>query len=100
MYANIKECVCKDKTGQAVPLLFQNQKGKEFLSVNYCKYCYNVIYQKEPLFLGKMDILWEEWGIPSIRYVFTTEGKRETADVLSGRVAEKIQTGHFEYGIV
>ncbi len=100
MYANIRECVCKDKTGQAVPLLFQNQKGKEFLSVNYCKYCYNVIYQKEPLFLGKMDILWEEWGIPSIRYVFTTEGKRETADVLSGRVAEKIQTGHFEYGIV
>lgn len=100
MYANRKECVCNDKTKQAVPLLFQNQKGKEFLSVNYCKYCYNVIYQKEPLFLGKMDILWEKWGIPAIRYVFTTEGKKETADVLSGRVTEKTQIGHFEHGIV
>lgn len=100
VYANTKECVCCDKTRQAVPLFFQNRKGKEFLSVNYCKYCYNVIYQKEPLFLGNMDNLWEKWGIPLIRYVFTTEGKKETADVLSGRITEKTEIGHFENGII
>ena len=100
LYANTGECVYMDSGKQASSVFFQNQKGTEFLSVNYCKYCYNVIYQKEPLFLEDRDGRWKRLGIPSIRYVFTTEGGKETAEVLAGRIREKTQTGHFERGIM
>lgn len=89
LYANTRGCVCQDKEKQAFPIFFKNQKGREFLAINYCKYCYNMIYQREPLFLENRDNQWEKWGIPSIRYIFTTEGKKETAEVLSGRITEK-----------
>ena len=89
LYANTRGCVCQDKEKQAFPIFFKNQKGREFLAINYCKYCYNMIYQREPLFLENRDKQWEKWGIPSIRYIFTTEGKKETAEVLSGRITEK-----------
>lgn len=93
LYANTRECVCQDKEKQAFPIFFKNQKGREFLAINYCKYCYNMIYQKEPLILENRDNQWEKWGIPLIRYIFTTESKKETAEVLSERVTEKQQNG-------
>ncbi|RKI42933.1 U32 family peptidase [bacterium D16-51] len=97
--ADKEGCVCHDRKGKVSPVFFQNGKGIEFLSVNYCKYCYNVVYQKEPLFLENREGWWEKSGISSIRYAFTTESKEETADILAGRMRGKTQTGHFGRGI-
>ena len=97
--ANKEGCVCQERESHASPIFFQNGKGTGFLSVNYCKYCYNVVYQKEPLFLENKDGWWEKSGISAIRYAFTTESREETADVLAGRMQGKTQTGHFRRGI-
>ena len=51
--ANTRQCVVSDGKENGKSLPFTDQKKRTFMAVNYCKYCYNVIYQKEPLYLGK-----------------------------------------------
>ena len=60
-------------------------KGRGFITANYCKYCYNVIYQKEPLFLG----------IYSFRYDFTIEKADTVSKVLKGEYNGETGTGHY-----
>ena len=77
------------------PIFFRDNKKREFFGVNYCKYCYNVIYQKEPMYLTEKQYR----GVAgSYRYEFTVETAKQIRQILSGKV-EASNTGHFTLGI-
>jgi putative protease len=76
-----------------------DDKGRKFTAVNYCRYCYNIIYQEEPLFIRKQADENEKLCQSSFRYEFTTEDDRQTAMILSGKIEEPVQLGHFRSGI-
>lgn len=76
-----------------------DQKGRRFIAVNYCKYCYNAIYQEEPLCLTGEAAL-AELPVSGWRYSFTTEDGRQVKQILSGKVFGRTQTGHFKKGII
>lgn len=97
VYANTRGCGI-DSAKQAQTICFQDQKKRVFEAVNYCKYCYNVIYQKEPVYL-KVLVDQKQIAVSSMRYAFTTESPDEVMRILAGTVQEKTQTGHFEKGI-
>lgn len=92
---NTGGCVLADKGKNNTQILFQDNKKREFFGVNYCKYCYNVIYQKEPMYLTEKQYR----GVAgSYRYEFTVETAEQVRQVLSGKV-EASNTGHFTFGI-
>ena len=97
--ANTTGCKGNDRVLRNRCITFVNQKKQEFEAVNYCKYCYNMIYQKEPLFIR--ELVEKNVKLCSVqqRYSFTTESGRETADVLEGKFEGKTQLGHFRLGI-
>jgi len=84
--------VCKKGGCQAV---IKDLKDREFIAVNYCKYCYNIIYQGRPLsvvdYLGDLSAR----GIKNFRYDFTIEDKAVVDMVLSGRYTGRTHTGHY-----
>ena len=101
--ANQKVCVCQDP--KECPLskdkrwrLFEDQKKRRFVCVNYCRYCYNIIYQDIPLYLE--EIADQSTTIAgSIRYSFTTESASLVERILQGNMPCKTQRGHFDLGI-
>lgn len=98
--ANREECVFGRKQLEAGVREFADQKDRKFLTVNFCKYCYNMIYQKEP-----MDIrakVGEHKLLSSVckRLSFTLETPREVAKILGGERTGEYTMGHFERGIV
>jgi putative protease len=97
--ANMGGCVADDRTRQAQPIAFQDAKKRTFAAVNYCKYCYNVVYQENPLYLQEMAGEQKPLKIGGLRYSFTTESREQTEQILAGRLTERTQAGHFERGI-
>ena len=77
--------------------LIRDGKGREFIVYNVCKYCYNLIYQKEPLCLLEERERLQSMGISRFRYDFTIESAEETARALAGDV--RGHKGHFYTGI-
>ena len=65
----------------------------------YCKYCYNQIFNAEPLVLydleGDVRVLDPE----SVRYDFSIESENEVRKILSGAVPAAMTRGHFRHGI-
>ena len=65
----------------------------------YCKYCYNQIFNAEPLVLydleGDVRVLDPE----SVRYDFSIESENEVRKILSGAVPGAMTRGHFRHGI-
>ncbi len=60
--------------GKMEPKKIQNPKKDEFLVVNHCDYCYNMVYTSEPV---------RERNITqNMRFVFTTETREEVGKVL------------------
>lgn len=95
---NTSGCVA-GKEGQGNGFSFRDQKNREFISVNYCKYCYNIIYQGVPLNLcGEISDM-QEMGFSGCRYDFTVESAEETLAVLKGKMPEQSGRGHFDLGI-
>lgn len=97
--ANTEGCMVGNVEKQNQQILMQDQKDRQFVAVNYCKYCYNIIYQKEPLDIIQSVQKNEKLSVSSLRYVFTTESGEDVSLVLGGLIREKTQTGHFELGI-
>lgn len=97
--ANTQGCMVKNTKKQNQKICFQDQRGREFLAVNYCKYCYNVIYQKEPLYLTEEIRTNKKFDSVSKRYYFSTENGEEVSRVLAGKIQQKTQLGHFKRGI-
>jgi putative protease len=59
---------------------------KEFPVMNYCRYCYNMIYNCEPLsLLGSREEV-ERIGPASLRLCFTMESREEVRQILHGFV--------------
>lgn len=93
-------------TGRSVPggkaagsLSLIDRKKTSFDVKTVCRYCYNLIYNSVPIFLDmEEDRLWR-FGFGALRFQFTTETARETADILAGIPVEKRTRGHFYRGV-
>ena len=92
---------CAKKPGQWT---LKDRYQKEFPVKNYCRDCYNIIYNSQPLYLlDQMDgLLSLEVG--AYRMMFTTEGPGEVKNILecwlSGeRPKGEFTRGHFKRGV-
>ncbi len=95
------QCVLANTSGcrmKECQTSFSNQKGQMFVSANYCKYCYNILYQEEPLFIKEMAEN-EKLSVSSFRYAFTLEDREEVAKVLAGKISRMTCRGHFWHGV-
>lgn len=71
---------------------------KRFPVKNYCKDCYNVIFNSQPLCLmDQMDEL-KKLGAGIFRIMFTTEGASETENILDDWVQKRCPEGEFTRG--
>lgn len=91
---------CQKDTGRGRQVLIKDIKGREFIIVNYCKYCYSTVYQKIPLLALSCIKDLTRAGIRSFRYDFTIEDAEETGSVLAGRYSGQSHTGHYRTGIL
>lgn len=86
---------CRKDSGYTV---LTNSFQDEFLVHRICKYCYNVIYQKQPLCL--FSVLNEcEADSMTYRIMLTTENGAETGKILSRHTVVCGDTGHYKKGI-
>lgn len=77
-------------------LPFQGEQKRRFLAVNYCKYCYNIIYQGLPFSIQReTETLWKN-GFCQWRYEFTVETADQVQQILTGHVPKQIETGHYD----
>lgn len=81
------QCVHRTVSGcDARPgmLHLRDRKKKNFTVRNCCRYCFNVIYNSEPLFLLDCDKEWKPLGLQALRLQFTIENEREMRQILDG----------------
>lgn len=67
---------CSGPEGRSRELEISTPKKDDFTVVNYCNYCYNVIYEKNPGWQEPEDLA----GIPEIQ--FRSEDTEEVREVL------------------
>lgn len=70
-------------------------KGRMFITANYCKYCYNIIYQDIPVYAGDYIKDFCDAGIYNFRYDFTIEKADTARKVLDGKYNGETNTGHY-----
>lgn len=98
MNNNFFHCAAKSKEKQQA-LSFRDESGRTFIAVNYCKYCYNVIYQGKPYYITDQIEQLKSWGFAALRYEFTLETEKEVREILAGRMPVEYERGHWEHGI-
>lgn len=94
-----------------------DRKGKKLHYKTYCKYCYNKIFNTEPLYLlDKIDELKahscmcknnkragtdcnQSMGEPSYRLDFSFETENEVRNILNKKIPESFTRGHFKNSI-
>lgn len=80
-----------------------DRKGKKLHYKTYCKYCYNKIFNTEPLyFLDKIDELktiGEKLHEPAYRIDFSFETENEVRDILNKKIPESFTRGHIKNSI-
>lgn len=92
---------CRKQPGQWI---LKDRYQKEFPVKNYCRDCYNVIFNSQPLWLlDQMDIL-RGLGAGAYRILFTTEDAEAVREVLDGWMKEgrpktDFTRGHFKRGV-
>ncbi|MCI5501703.1 MAG: DUF3656 domain-containing protein, partial [Lachnospiraceae bacterium] len=96
---NTDTCAMISGKGMNRQIMIKDMKGREFIDVNYCKYCYNTIYQKETLSLMEYEDELYDKGIRNFRYDFTVEDKDKVNNILMGQCDEPSQTGHYINGV-
>jgi len=77
---------------------------KEFPVKNYCRDCYNIIYNSQPLYLLDQMESVRSLGAGAYRIMFTTETAKEAEAVLKGwtdggRPQMEFTRGHFKRGV-
>lgn len=95
--SNLAGCSVNQKDRQVI---LKDIKGREFIVVNYCKYCYSTVYQKVPLMALSCIKDLTNAGIRGFRYDFTIEDAEETSMVLAGRYNGQTHTGHYRKGVL
>lgn len=109
------QCVKKTSSGcdgkPGVTVLTDRYK-KKFKVENCCQFCYNIIYNSDPLFLGNQTGEIEKLAPASLRFQFSTERGEETEKLLSGLcgvfsgkersgdLLPEYTQGHFKRGII
>ena len=96
---NTKKCAFSEKKGINEKIILTDRKSREFMAINYCKYCYNIIYQKTPLYLKEYEDKLKDKGISKFRYDFTFESIEEVKTVLSGKYNGIYDEGHITNGV-
>lgn len=86
---------CKKESGL---LELQNSHGDEYYVHRICKYCYNVIYQKQPTCLIPFMTEWNT-SVAVFRIMLTTETADETEQILQLHPKETGYYGHYKKGI-
>ena len=99
---------CTHKTGL---LELKDRYDKNFLVYNYCQYCYNVIYNADPIVLLKQSKEILEMSPRNLRLDFTVENTEEVKTIIEAYVMtyihgkeEKLSVqnftkGHYKRGI-
>ncbi|MCM1494285.1 MAG: U32 family peptidase [Bacteroides sp.] len=86
---------CRGNSGYTV---LKNSFQDEFLVHRICKYCYNVIYQKEPVCLLSFLPEWQPL-CQTYRIMLTTESGAETEGILNPYGTVSGISGHYKKGI-
>ena len=81
-----------------------DRKGKKLHYKTYCKYCYNKIFNTEPLYLldkiDELEIIGADTVRPSsYRIDFSFESENEVRDILNKKIPESFTRGHFKNSI-
>lgn len=83
-----------------------DRKGKKLHYKTYCKYCYNKIFNTEPLYLldkiGEFDMQCRGECLQSpssYRIDFSFETENEVCDILNKKIPESFTRGHFKNSI-
>ncbi len=97
--------------GRFFNIKLQDRLNKTFVVKNYCKYCYNIIYNSSPLsLLDKAEEI-KYMGIRDFRLAFTTENKDTVLEIAKRFVevyvnnAKKVKNiddftrGHYKRGV-
>lgn len=79
-------------------LMLQDRKERRFAVYQSCEYCYNLIYQDDPLCLTGYWKTLEAQGIRNFRFDFTTETPGEMERAL--RLEASGQEGHYRKGVL
>ena len=77
-----------------------DRKDKKLHYKTYCKYCYNKVFNTEPLYLlDKIDELVPRADESSYRIDFSFETENEVRDILNKKIPESFTRGHFKNSI-
>lgn len=92
---------CRKKPEQ---WMLKDRYQKEFPVKNYCRDCYNVIFNSQPLFLLDQMEAVGSLGAGAYRIMFTTEDAKEVRQVLQNwmdgsRPKTDFTRGHFKRGV-
>lgn len=83
-----------------------DRKGKKLYYKTYCKYCYNKIFNTDPLFLldkieeiSNLKIVDVNTNDHTFRIDFSFENEKEVKDILSMKCPESFTRGHYKNSI-
>lgn len=93
MVNNLKGCT-KNNAGSQYNKIY-DAKGRGFITANYCKYCYNTVYQDIPVYAEDYIPDFCNLGIYSFRYDFTIEEADTASKILKGKYNGETNTGHY-----
>ncbi len=79
--------------------MLRDRMGKSMPVRCYCRFCYNQIFNADPLVLYDLPEEVLRLQPQYIRYDFSVETADTVRRVLNGRVPEKLTRGHFRHGI-
>jgi putative protease len=93
--------LCRKESGQWI---LKDRYQKEFPVKNYCRDCYNIIYNSQPLYLLDQMEMVESLGVGICRMMFTTEHADKIRQVLSSwetgaKPQMEFTRGHFKRGV-
>ncbi|MBQ8933487.1 MAG: U32 family peptidase [Lachnospiraceae bacterium] len=83
-------------------LYLKDRTGAEMPVRNYCRFCYNIIYNSVPTVIFDLEKEIRQISPHSVRYEFSTESGPETFAVLEGRVPKgnsAFTRGHLHRGV-
>ena len=83
-------------------LYLKDRTGAEMPVRNYCRFCYNIIYNSVPTVIFDLEKEIRQISPHSVRYEFSTESGPETFAVLEGKVPKgngAFTRGHLHRGV-
>lgn len=97
---NLFHCAGDSPEKRQQVLSFQDESGRRFFALNYCKYCYNVIYQEKAYSITDHLEKIKSRGFGALRYEFTLETEQEMREILSGQMPGECERGHWEHKVL